>query len=144
MKKRNLLLVFGFVILLCGCQELIGSFSSNVNGTAWEATVSGAVKSNGHYIITADKGNATLVITVSGTSVGTYNVNPLDSTFEAVAYTPDYNNAVNSYVSTQGVVDLTKVNNNRLTGTFNVWAKNTQTSTDSMQITGQFSNILSN
>ena len=144
MKKRNLIVVFAFVLVLAGCQELIGSFSANLGGTSWDANVSGAVKSNGHYVITANKGNATLILTVSGTSVGTYNVNPLDSTFEAVAYTPDYNNAANSYVSTQGVVDLTKVSSNRLTGTFNVWAKHSISPYDSIPITGQFSNILSN
>lgn len=144
MKKRNLIIVAAFVLILVGCQELIGSFSASVNGVAWEAKVYGAVKNGSQYVITANKDNSTIVITLPGTSVGNYTVNPLDSTLDAVLYTPDINSPGTSYVSTQGNVDLTKVSSNRLTGTFSVYAKNTTNGNDSIPITGQFSNILSN
>jgi hypothetical protein len=132
------------ILALAGCELLIGTFTASINNVAWEASVFGAVKNGSQYTITATKNNASIVITLPGTSVGTYNINPLDTTLDAVLYTPDYNNTSNYYLSTQGVVDLTKVSEGRLTGTFNVWAKNSVTPSDSIPITGQFSNIISN
>jgi hypothetical protein len=144
MKKSKLLLVFVGILALAGCELLIGTFTASINNVAWEASVFGAVKNGNQYTITATKNTASLVITLPGTAVGTYNINPLDTALDAVLYTPDYNNTSNYYLSTQGVVDLTKVSEGRLTGTFNVWAKNSVTATDSIPITGQFSNIISN
>lgn len=144
MKKRSLIIVFMAVIALAGCELFIGTFTASINNSAWEASVFGAVKNGNQYVITATKGNESIVITVPGTTAGTYNINPTDTTLDALLYTPDYNNTNNYYLSTQGVVDLTKVNSGKLTGTFNVWAKNSITSSDSIPITGQFSNILSN
>ena len=145
MKKTYLFAgLAAIAILLAGCQELIGTFSASINGTAWQAGAFGAVKTGNQYIITATKDHATLVITIPGTSVGTYTINPMDTTLDALLYTPDYDSTSNFYLSTQGSIDLTKVATNRVTGTFNVWAKNSHTSTDSISITGQFSNILSN
>jgi hypothetical protein len=143
MRKRNFIIVFAVVFILAGCQELIGSFSASVNGTAWEAKIQGAVKSGSQYVITANKDNSTIIITIPGTNVGTYNINPLDSTIDAVVYTPDINSPGTSYIGSQGSVDLTKVSAGRLTGTFNVYAKNTANASDSIPLTGQFSNILS-
>jgi hypothetical protein len=144
MKKRSLVFVFAIVLVLAGCQELIGRFTSSINGTAWEASFSGAVKNGNQYIITATKDNATLVITIPGTAVGTYNINPADTTLEALLYTPNTANMNDYYVSTQGAVDVAKISSGRLTGTFNVYAKNSLSSSDSIPITGEFSNILSN
>lgn len=144
MRKRNLIIVFAVVLILAGCQELIGTFTASVNGVAWEASVSGAVKNGPQYVITANKGNSTIVITLPGSNVGTYNINPLDTTLDAVIYTPDVNTPGTSYISSQGSVDLTKVNSGRLTGTFNVYAKNTTNGNDSIPVTGAFSNILTN
>ncbi len=144
MKKGIFIAVFLTVFALAGCELFIGSFSSSINGSAWEASVYGAVKNGNQYVITGTKNTATLVITIPGTSEGTYNINPLDTALDALIYTPDYNNVNNYYLSTQGSVNLTKVDQGRLTGTFNVYAKNSVTSSDSIPITGQFSNILSN
>jgi Family of unknown function (DUF6252) len=144
MKKKLLITTIFLIVAFTGCELLIGTFTANINGTAWESTVFGAVKNGSQYTITGTKNTSTIVITVPGTSTGTYNINPADTTLEALIYTPDYNNATNYYLSTQGSVDLSKVVEGRLSGTFNVWAKNSITNTDSMMITGQFSNILSN
>ena len=144
MKKKLFMVSILLVATLAGCELLIGTFTANINGTAWESTVFGAVKNGTQYTITGTKNTSTMVITVPGTSTGTYTINPADTTLEALIYTPDYNNASNYYLSTQGTVDLSKVVEGRLSGTFNVWAKNSITTTDSIIITGQFSNILSN
>lgn len=144
MKRRGLIIVLLLVTVLAGCELFIGTFTANINGTAWEANVFGAVKNGSQYNITASNGNEALVITIPGTTVGTYNINPADTSLDALLYTPNINTPSNYYLSSQGVVDLTKVSSGKLTGTFNVWARNSVTSTDSIQITGQFSNILSN
>ena len=144
MRKVNFIIVFAVVLILAGCQELVGSFTASVNGTAWEAKIQGAVKNGSQYVITANKDNSTIVITLPSSNVGTYNINPLDTTLDALIYTPDINTPGTSYISTQGSVDLTKVNSGRLTGTFNVYAKNTANASDSIPVTGQFSNILTN
>ena len=144
MKKRNLFLVFTLIVVLVGCQELIGTFTASINSTVWEANIYGAVKNGNQYIITGTKNNATIAITIPGTTVGTYTINPLDTTLDALLYTPNYSITSDYYLSTQGEVDLTKVSSGRLTGTFNVWAKHSISPYDSIPITGQFSNILSN
>lgn len=144
MKKRNLILVFAIVLILAACQQLIGSFTASINGTAWTASVSGAVKQGPQYIITATKDTSVILITIPGLSTGTYNINPMDTTLDAVVYTPNTDTPANSYIGTQGSVNLTSVNLGRLTGTFNVYAKNTQNPNDSIPLTGQFTNILSN
>ncbi len=144
MKKRSFIILFAVVLVLAGCQELIGSFTGSVNGVAWEADVFGAVKNGNQYNITANKGNSSIVISIPGTTQGTYNINPLDTSLDAVVYLPDYNNTDSSFIATQGSVDLVKVSTGRLTGTFNVYAKSTKNANDSIPLTGQFSNILSN
>lgn len=144
MKKINLLVAVLAVALLVGCELLIGTYTASINGTAWEAAAFGAVKNGNQYAITGTKNTSTMVITIPGTTEGMYAINPNDTALDALIYTPDYNNINNYYLSTQGEVDLTKVSAGRLTGTFNVWAKNSLTTTDSILITGQFSNILSN
>lgn len=145
MKKSTLILALLAVVFIVSCEALIGSFTASINGTAWKAGFSGALKNGSNqYIITATKDTTSIVITIPGTTQGTYNINPTDTTLEALIYTPSSNNASNNYVSTQGSIVLSSVNQNRLTGTFNVWAKNSVTTTDSIQITGEFSNILSN
>jgi hypothetical protein len=144
MKRKILGVCIIIAVTLVSCELFLGSFSASIGGTAWEADVYGAVKNGNQYVITGTKNTTTLVITIPGTSEGAYNINPMDTTLDALLYTPDYNNTNNYYLSTQGVVNLTKVEKGRLTGTFNVYAKNSITSSDSISITGQFSNILSN
>lgn len=142
--RINLIIVFLAVSVLAGCDLLVGTFTSNINGTPWEASTMLALKNGGQYNITGSKNTASIVITIPGLTVGTYNINPADTTLDALIYLPDYNNSDSSFISTQGVVDLTKVSAGRLTGTFNVWARSTKNINDSIPITGQFSNILSN
>jgi len=145
MKKSTLIVALLVIVFAVSCEALIGSFTASINGVAWKAGFSGAIKSgNNHYIITATKDTTSLVITIPGTAQGTYNINPNDTTVETVIYTPSSNNGSNNYIGTQGSITLSSVTQNRLTGTFNVWAKNSVTTTDSIQITGEFSNILSN
>ena len=144
MKKRNFIIVFAIVLALVGCQELIGSFTASINGVAWTASVSGAVKQGPQYIITATKDTSVILITIPGLTVGNYIINPMDTTLDAVVYTPNTGTPAKSYIGTQGDVNLSKVSLGRLTGTFAVWAKNTQNPNDSIPLSGQFSNILSN
>lgn len=143
MRKQLTVTAFLGILLLAGC-ELLGTFSASINGSLWQPSVFGAVKNGNQYVITANKDNATLVITLPGTNPGTYIINPNDTALDAVLYTPDYNTPGNYYLSTQGEVNLTKVIDGRVTGNFNAYAKNSVTSTDSIPISGQFSNILSN
>lgn len=143
MKIRSILPVFFAMLLLTGC-ELFGTFSASINGNLWQPSVFGAAKNGNQYVISASKDNATLVITLPSTSPGTYIINPNDTALDAVLYTPDFNSPGNYYLSTQGEVNLTKVDNGRVTGNFNAYAKNSITASDSIPISGQFSNILSN
>ncbi len=146
MKKSTLFVVALLVVVfVVSCEALIGSFTASINGVTWKAGFSGALKNgSSQYVITATKDTTSIVITIPGTAQGTYTINPNDTTVEALIYTPSSNNSSVNYISTQGTVSLSSVNQNRLTGTFNVWAKNTVTTTDSIQINGEFSNILSN
>ena len=142
--RINLIIVFIAVVTLAGCDLLVGTFTANINGTAWEASTMLALKNGTQYNITGSKNTASIAITIPGLTVGTYTINPADTSLEALVYLPDYNNSDSSFISTQGVVELTKVSTGRLTGTFNVWARSTKNVNDSIPITGQFSNILSN
>ncbi len=144
MKNKKLIPVLSIITILFACEALVGSFTASINNVSWQAGFSGAVKNGNQYIITATKDNSSLVITIPGITTGNYTINPFDTTLEALLYTPDVNMSANNYVSTQGTVELTTISQGRLTGTFSVWAKNSQTSTDSIPITGQFNNILSN
>ena len=139
-------LIIGFIVVafLAGCDALVGTFTANINGTAWEASTMLALKNGGQYNITGSKNTTSIAITIPGLTVGTYNINPADTTLDALIYLPDYNNSDSSFISTKGEVVLTKVSTGRLTGTFNVWARSTKNINDSIPITGQFSNILSN
>lgn len=143
MKKRGIIIAAFLILILSGC-ELLGTFSASINGNLWQPSVFGAVKNGNQYVISASKDNATLVITIPNTTTGTYIINPNDTSLDAVLYTPDYTVPGNYYLSTQGEVNLTKVMDGRVTGNFTGYAKNSITSTDSIPISGQFSNILTN
>ena len=131
-------------VVLFSCEQLLGTFTASINGNTWNADAVIAAKNGNQYMITATTGSSTIVMTIPGLTPGTYMINPQDTTVEALIYTPNTSTPTEYYLSTQGNLDLAKVESGRVTGTFNVYAKNSVTTTDSIQITGQFSNILSN
>lgn len=145
MKRKKLIFtLFVVVMVSAGCEALVGSFSASINGNYWESTTTITVKSDTTYTINAQNGNTTIFMTIDGTSTGVYNVDPLDSTYQVLVYTPDIGMASNSYAATRGNINLSKITSNRLSGTFDIYAKNVNDPLDSIPITGQFSNLLTN
>jgi len=117
-------------MLVTGCSKdstsvLSTKMSATVDGVAWSATVPLAVKSSYGFVITGTQASlagstSTLVITLKGTTTGTYTL--IATTNNCVAtYTPSILAASDSYASlTSGTVNLTEINttDKTITGTF--------------------------
>lgn len=141
MKKvffASVLLISTFILQGCTTEDLVGSMSANIDGTTWNASAPGGTVQQGRLVITGIGNNRNISVTIDGQAVGTYTIGIQSS--NAILYTPDVNTPQTSYVSISGVISITSIANNRVTGTFNAV---TQGTGGQVQLTnGTFSNII--
>lgn len=119
------------------------AFQVDFNGQTYQANTSQAAVLNGSIVVSAVKSDgSTFMITIPGTTVGTYT----DAT---IMYTPNINAGGNFYINeddsgSNGTVKITSINTttHKITGTFNFTGIYTdETQADVVFTNGIFSNI---
>jgi hypothetical protein len=132
-KKSIFCLSLG-ILLTVGCKK-DGSnpspkMNATIDGKSWNSSVRVTVKNNDGFIITGTQVNtsfvtSTLVVKIFGFAPGTYNVIATSSNCAAI-YTPNIQEASNSFASVTGTVSLTEVNtsNKTISGTYSFTCTN--------------------
>lgn len=138
MKKLLITLLIAATVST-GCDNLTGTFTANINGQAWNPSLPVAVRTGNRYTITAASSDKQMVFNI-GTAPSSYDMSLLEGQFQPFVYTPNLSNTSEYYIGSAGTINLTSVNNNRLTGNFNITA--TSTSLGTINVTGSFSNIV--
>lgn len=138
MKKLLIALVIAATVST-GCNTLTGSFTATINGQAWNPPLPVAVRTGNRYTITAASSDKQMIFNI-GTNPGSYDMSLLEGQFQPFVYTPNLNNTNEYYIGSAGTINLTSVDNNRLTGNFNITA--TSTSLGTITVTGSFANIV--
>lgn len=139
MKKLFFVLIFA-AVFSTGCNTVTGTFTANINGQSWNPPLPVAVRTGNRYTITAASSDKQMIFNI-GTTPGTYDMSLLEGEFQPFVYTPNLTNTNEYYVGSAGTINLTSVNNNHLSGDFNITA--TSTSLGTIQVSGSFTNILS-
>jgi hypothetical protein len=152
MKKNLFILLLAVSVLFSfgGCkktsEELMGSFSAKIGGTAWTSTLTTSLKYSDYItLIGTDLGGKKLVIYIHATQTGTYNFSALESQLNTYAVyfvnKDDETDGTKKYVTTTGTITITALTDNRISGTFSFQAANSLQ--DIVQITeGAFTNVL--
>lgn len=138
MKKIFFVLILA-AVLSTGCNSVTGTFTAKINEQSWNPPLPVAVRTGNRYTITATSADKQMIFNL-GTTLGSYDMNLLEGQFQPFVYTPNLTNTNEYYVGSAGTINLTSVNNNHLSGDFNITA--TSTSLGTIQVTGSFSNIL--
>lgn len=146
MKKKLLILgvVASAMVAFTGCtkEELIGTMTANIGGTQWTATAQAAVSVQNRVVITGSTASSSIILSPNGKTVGSYTTDVFSGNVQPFVYTPSLSAPQATYAGTGGSIVISSYSNNRLSGTFNVSATNSSTS--SINISGEFKNILIN
>ena len=150
MKKVILLLIAVLVFISCIKDEsgniVLPSMRALIDGEEWVATTRVTVLDNDKFIITGTllPSGKSLIITISGTSKGLYELSlPLANNAGAVYKESVNTTTEDAFASISGEVNLTSVDDSkkRISGTFNFIV--TRNIINTINITeGEFSNIL--
>ena len=124
-------------LMIVGCSKkdsnnisniLTAEMGATIDGKAWNATLRETVKSSIGFVITGTQAklppelSSTVIITINGTTKGTYSAELLTTSKKCAAtYTPDIvNNPSYSFGSISGSVIITEINttNKTISGTF--------------------------
>jgi len=124
----------------CETEDLIGTFNATSGSENWSAVAPGAVKTGNRFTITGVTSTKSIVLNTNGISVGSYTMDVFSGNIQPFVYTPDLSTPQTAYVGTAGSIVLSSVSSNRLSGSFNVTATNSQS--QSMTVTGNFTNVL--
>lgn len=137
---KKVIVIFSIALItLNSCNSVTGTFTANINGQSWNPPLPVAVRTGNRYTITAASSDKQMIFNI-GTSPGTYNMSLLEGQFQPFVYTPNLTNTNEYYVGSVGFINLTSVNNNRLSGNFNITA--TSTSLGTINVSGSFTDIL--
>jgi hypothetical protein len=137
---KKVIVIFSIALItLNSCNSVTGTFTANINGQSWNPPLPVAVRTGNRYTITAASSDKQMIFNI-GTSPGTYNMSLLEGQFQPFVYTPNLTNTNEYYVGSAGTINLTSVNNNRLSGNFNITA--TSTSLGTINVSGSFTDIL--
>ncbi len=138
---KKVLVIFSVALFaISGCNSVTGTFTANINGQSWNPPLPVAVRTGNRYTITAASSDKQMIFNI-GTTTGSYDMSLLEGQFQPFVYTPNLSNTNEYYIGSAGTINLTSVNNNRLSGDFNITA--TSTSLGTVTVSGSFSNILS-
>lgn len=141
MRKLTLgLLVSASAFLFQGCDtsEVLGTFTAQIDGTAWQAVAPAAVKAGGTFTITGLSADKQIVLHVGGITNGEYDASVLVGNLNPVVYTPNIKQPQTTYVSTDGKITITNVTEKKVSGQFNV---NMQGTSSTIKVTGNFVNV---
>jgi hypothetical protein len=136
-------------VSIAGCdKEKLPSMSATVDGTEWNATVAtilGASYQDYTSILGVSVNGEKIVLAIKGTSPGTYTLNPLEAGIDQVSfYLKDKDNpddGTKKYVSSNGEVTISSVEDGRISGTFRFTGVNS--TDDVIEIAnGTFNNVV--
>ena len=135
------LLSISTAFLGCKDDKGLGSFSANINGEQWTAIAPTGVKTGNRITITGISLNKQIIINIAGTTSGTYNMDLINGNINPFVYTPDINQqgAQQTYTGSSGSIIIDRIDDKRLSGTFNVSAVNVNLTV--INVTGTFTDV---
>jgi len=129
-------------------QEITGSMKATIDGTAWEATLaSQAATKYGDYIAVGGYNIAgqKILIAIYGLTVGTYDLSILEGSTKVGSFFIESKDGAESerFISSAGQVEITSIDEKRISGTFHFTAVKTAKGITTKEITaGEFKNVL--
>ncbi len=147
LRKRIIMkkLILGFFLTTsafmfqgCDTSEILGTFTSQIDGTAWQAIAPAAVKAGGTFTITGLSADKQIVLHVGGIVNGEYDASVLVGNLNPVVYTPNIKQPQTTFVSTGGKITITNVTDKKVSGQFNV---DLQSTSATIKATGNFVNV---
>ncbi len=122
----------------CDTSEVLGTFTAQIDGVAWQAIAPSAVKTGGRFTISGLSADKEIFLHVGGITAGDYDASVLVGSFNPVVYTPNIKQPATTFVSTGGKITLTNVTDKKVSGQFNV---DMQSTSSTIKITGNFVNV---
>lgn len=122
----------------CDTSEVLGTFTAQIDGVAWQAVAPAAVKTGGRFTITGLSADKEILLHVGGITAGDYDASVLVGSLNPVVYTPNIKQPATTFVSTGGKITLTNVTDKKVSGQFNV---DMQSTSSTIKITGNFVNV---
>lgn len=137
----SLLILVGVTLSSCKDDKGLGSFTATIGGQSWSAIAPTGVKTGNRLTITGLSLDKQIVINISGTTVGSYDMSLIEGSIQPFVYTPNVSQqgAQQTYAGTSGTIEVTRIDDSRVSGTFSILAANT--SMDIIQITGEFTDV---
>ncbi len=134
LKSIFILVLIGLIAANTGCKKdslKIATMSATIDGTKWDASLASVIAtqySDYLEILGFDLNGKKILISVKGTTTGTYNLLPLEASAETYGIyllnKDDASDGTKKYLSTNGTVTITKFADGRLSGTFSFTAAN--------------------
>lgn len=120
----------------------VGTCTATINSRPWVATAPVAVKTGNRFTITATSLTpaSSIVMHINGITPGTYNMNVFSTNIQPFVYMPDVTKPRETYIGTFGTITLTRVTEDRVSGTFDVNA--TSTTLQMIHISGSFADVI--
>ena len=151
MKLKNYIipLIAALLITMGSCnKDVLPSMSATVDGVEWSSTVASVIgATSGDYItiLGVNVGGQKIFLGIKGSEPGKYSLQALEGEADVLSFyledKDDEENGTKKYTSSQGTVNITKMEDNRITGTFNFTGVNSLD--DVIEITdGKFTNVL--
>jgi len=139
----SLIALFTLAIASASCKDGkgIGSFSATVDGESWSALAPTGAKTGNRLTITGLSVDKQIVMNIGGTTVGTYDMTLIEGSIQPFIYTPSLtqSGAANTYVGTSGSIEITGIDESRVSGTFSLTATNQ--SLGPIGVSGTFTDI---
>jgi hypothetical protein len=141
----SLVALFIIAITSSSCKDGdigLGTFNATINGESWSALAPTGIKTGNRLTITGLSVDKQIVINVANAAPGTYDMSLIEGSINPLVYTPNVSTqqgAQQTYAATGGNIIVTKVEDKRVSGTFNVSATNT--SMGVININGDFANV---
>lgn len=129
-------------LAITGCKDGkgTGSFTANIDGQSWSAIAPTGAKTGNRLTITGLSLDKQIVINIANTATGTYDMSLIEGSINPLVYVPNVNQqAAQSYLGASGTIEVTEINDSRVSGTFSVSATNTGLTP--IAITGEFTDV---